>query len=140
MGETSVRLAAIRRIYFYFVALITLIAGLIALNGLLHGLTVAWSGVGEAVNVGNDAFVRTLLARNGGLLVVTAPREVQRERVLARPGMDEAALAAILARQLPDAEKRARADFILDTSEGLEAARDRVLSLIAEIREERRHA
>ena len=73
MGETSVRLAAIRRIYFYFVALITLIAGLIALNGLLHGLTVAWSGVGEAVNVGNDAFVRTLLARNGGLLVVTAP-------------------------------------------------------------------
>ena len=74
------------------------------------------------------------------VLVVTAPREVQRERVLARPGMDEAALAAILARQLPDAEKRARADFILDTSEGLEAARDRVLSLIAEIREERRHA
>ena len=73
MGETSMRLAAIRRIYFYFVALITLIAGLIALNGLLHGLTVAWSGVGEAVNVGNDAFVRTLLARNGGLLVVTAP-------------------------------------------------------------------
>ncbi|HMQ92068.1 MAG TPA: dephospho-CoA kinase [Amaricoccus sp.] len=74
------------------------------------------------------------------VLVVTAPRAVQRERVLARPGMDEAALAAILARQLPDAEKRARADFILDTSEGLEAARDRVLSLIAEIREERRHA
>ena len=74
------------------------------------------------------------------MLVVTAPQEVQRERVLARPGMDEAALAAILARQLPDAEKRARADFILDTSEGLEAARDRVLSLIAEIREERRHA
>ncbi len=79
----------------------------------------------------------------GGLdavLVVTAPPEVQRVRVLARPGMDEAALSAILARQMPDAEKRARADFVLDTGEGLEAARARVLSLIATIRRDRRHA
>ncbi|MEZ4582084.1 MAG: DUF5671 domain-containing protein [Caldilineaceae bacterium] len=73
MGETSMRLAAIRRIYFYFVALITLIAGLLRAPTACSGLTVAWSGVGEAINVGNGAFVRTLLARNGGLLVVTAP-------------------------------------------------------------------
>lgn len=73
MGETFTRLAAIRRIYFYLVALITLIAGLFAVNGLLHGLTVAWAGTGDAVDVGNEAFVRMLLARNGGLLVVTAP-------------------------------------------------------------------
>ena len=74
------------------------------------------------------------------VLVVTAPPEVQRARVLARPGMEEAALAAILARQMPDSEKRARADFLLDTGEGLEAARGRVLSLIATIRRDRRHA
>ena len=74
------------------------------------------------------------------VLVVTAAPEVQRARVLARSGMDETTLATILARQLPDAEKRARADFILDTGEGLEVARNRVLSLIAKIRRERRHA
>lgn len=69
-----------------------------------------------------------------GVLVVTAPPEVQRARVLARPGMTEAALAAILARQMPDAEKRARADFLLDTSRGPEAARAEVRSLIDRLR------
>jgi dephospho-CoA kinase len=66
--------------------------------------------------------------------VVSAPAEVQRERVLARPGMTEAAFAAILARQVPDAEKRRRADYVIDTGRGLEAARAAVLSLIADIR------
>lgn len=75
-----------------------------------------------------------------GVLVVTAPAEVQRERVLARPGMDAAALAAILARQLPDAGKRARADFIIDTSRGPEAARTEVLALVARLRQEERDA
>ncbi len=70
--------------------------------------------------------------------VVSAPRQVQRDRVLARPGMTEAAFAAILARQVPDAEKRRRADFVIDTGQGLEAARAAVLSLIAQIRS--RHA
>jgi dephospho-CoA kinase len=70
--------------------------------------------------------------------VVSAPPEVQRERVVARPGMTEPAFAAILARQVPDAEKRRRADFVIDTGRGLEAARAAVLSLIAEIRS--RHA
>ncbi|MEP7452633.1 dephospho-CoA kinase [Phyllobacterium sp. SB3] len=64
------------------------------------------------------------------VLVVTAPEEVQRERVLARPDMTVEKLDAILARQIPDGEKRKRADFVLDTSHGLEAARADVLELI----------
>lgn len=80
-----------------------------------------------------------LLYETGGagrcdaVLVVTAPPEIQRARVLARPGMSEAALAAILAKQLPDAEKRARADFVIDTSLGFaaaEAAVDRVIAAV----------
>ncbi len=64
------------------------------------------------------------------VLVVTAPKEVQRERVLAREGMTEDKLEAILARQVPDAEKRNRADFIIDTSQGLVAAREHVQQII----------
>jgi dephospho-CoA kinase len=62
--------------------------------------------------------------------VVTAPPEVQRARVLTRPGMDEATFAAILARQMPDAEKRRRAHFIIDTGQGLEIAENQVHALI----------
>ena len=69
-----------------------------------------------------------------GVLVVTAPEAVQRARVLARPGMTEAALARILARQLPDAEKRARAKFVIATDRGIDAARADVLSLLDRIR------
>ncbi len=75
-----------------------------------------------------------------GVLVVTAPPETQRARVLARPGMTPEMLDRILARQTPDAEKRARADFVIDTGTGLDAARAAVLSLLARIRTERRHA
>ena len=63
--------------------------------------------------------------------VVTAPPEVQRDRVLARPGMTEEAFAAILAKQLPDAEKRKRADFVIDTGQGLEPVRRQVAGIIA---------
>ncbi|MEO1029335.1 MAG: dephospho-CoA kinase [Pseudomonadota bacterium] len=58
--------------------------------------------------------------------VVTAPAEVQRQRVLARPGMDEEILKGILDRQVPDSEKRARADFIISTAFGVEFAKDQV--------------
>ena len=80
-----------------------------------------------------------LLYETGGerrcdaVLVVTAPPEVQRARVLARPGMTDAALAAIRAKQMPDAEKRARADFVIDTSQGFAAAEAEVDRLIAAI-------
>lgn len=70
------------------------------------------------------------------VLVVSAAPEVQRARVLARPGMDEAAFARILARQLPDREKRARADYVIDTGRGLDAARADVAALLARIRKE----
>lgn len=71
-----------------------------------------------------------------GVLVVTAPSDVQRTRVLARPGMTMDMLERILARQTPDAEKRARADFIIATDRGVEAARADVLALIAQLKEE----
>jgi dephospho-CoA kinase len=74
------------------------------------------------------------------VLVVTAPPEVQRARVMARGGMDAAALAGILARQLPDAEKRRRADHVIRTDLGIDHARAAVLSLIAEIERERTDA
>jgi len=66
-----------------------------------------------------------------GILVVTAPEAVQRERVMAREGMTEAKFQQILSRQVPDAEKRKRADFLIDTSLGFEAARKSVEELIA---------
>lgn len=68
------------------------------------------------------------------VMVVTAPEHVQRERVLARPGMSTGKLDAILARQLPDSEKRARADIVIDTSRGIEDARRQVRSALEDLR------
>jgi dephospho-CoA kinase len=69
-------------------------------------------------------------ARCDAVLVVTAPAEVQRERVLARPGMSAEKLDAILSRQMPDAQKRRRAHFLVDTSRGLVAAERQVGSIL----------
>lgn len=68
--------------------------------------------------------------RCDAVLVVTAPTAVQRARVLARPGMTAARLDAILARQMPDAEKRLRAHFLVDTSLGLDSARVEVGAIL----------
>jgi len=65
------------------------------------------------------------------IAVVSAPEEVQRARVLARPGMTAAKLENILARQLPDAEKRARADFVIPTGGSLEETRQAVRRIVA---------
>ncbi|AJP73596.1 dephospho-CoA kinase [Sphingomonas hengshuiensis] len=65
------------------------------------------------------------------IAVVSAPAEVQRARVLARPGMTEARFDSIVARQMPDAEKRARADYVIPTGTSLEDTREHVASLIA---------
>jgi dephospho-CoA kinase len=64
------------------------------------------------------------------VLVVSAPADVQRQRVMARPGMTEDKFAAVLSRQMPDAEKRKRAHFIIDTSQSLDACRDEVRVLV----------
>lgn len=68
------------------------------------------------------------------VVVVSAPHAHQRARVLARPGMTEAKFAAILARQIPDAEKRRRADYVIDTSQSLDACREQVRDIIAELK------
>ena len=68
------------------------------------------------------------------VVVVSAPPEVQRERVLAREGMSEAKLDFILAEQMADEEKRARAHFVVDTSRGFEAAREQVRAIVAELK------
>ncbi|TGQ03460.1 dephospho-CoA kinase, partial [Mesorhizobium sp. M4B.F.Ca.ET.215.01.1.1] len=67
------------------------------------------------------------------VVVVTASPEIQRDRVLARPGMSEEKFASILAKQVPDAEKRRQADFIIDTGQGFDAARAAVDAIIAEL-------
>ncbi|TIW72893.1 MAG: dephospho-CoA kinase, partial [Mesorhizobium sp.] len=67
------------------------------------------------------------------VVVVTASPEIQRERVLARPGMSEEKFLSILAKQVPDAEKRRQADFIIDTGNGFEAARRAVEAVIGEL-------
>ncbi|MCX8572514.1 dephospho-CoA kinase [Aminobacter sp. MET-1] len=72
-------------------------------------------------------------ARVDKVVVVTAPADIQRERVLARPGMTEAKFEAILAKQVPDAEKRKLADYIVDTGQGLEPARAAVRAIIADL-------
>lgn len=68
------------------------------------------------------------------VVVVSAPETVQRRRVLDREHMTPARLDAILARQTPDAEKRARADYVIDTSRGLDAAREQVRDIMAALR------
>jgi dephospho-CoA kinase len=67
------------------------------------------------------------------VVVVSAPHEVQKARVLAREGMTEEKFKAILARQMPDAEKRKRADFVIDTSKGFAAAREDVRAILREL-------
>lgn len=80
-----------------------------------------------------------LLYETGGekrvdaVVVVTTSPETQRERILARGTMTPEALEAILARQLPDAEKRKRADFVVDTSHGLEPVRAAIRDILAEV-------
>ena len=69
-------------------------------------------------------------ARVDAVVVVSAPADVQRSRVLGRPGMTVQKLEAILAKQMPDAEKRRRADFVVDTSRGFEAARAQVRAIL----------
>jgi dephospho-CoA kinase len=100
----------------------------------------------EARRTGKDMVVLDipLLFEKGGharvdaIVVVSASEDVQRTRVLARPGMTPDKLDHILARQMPDAEKRAKAHFVVETDKGLDQAFERVRAIVAELRERRR--
>ena len=80
-----------------------------------------------------------LLFETGGhlgldaVVVASAPAHHQRARVMDRPGMTEDRLASLIARQVPDAQKRARADFVVDTGQGLEHARAQVRQILATV-------
>jgi dephospho-CoA kinase len=80
-----------------------------------------------------------LLYETGGegrvdqVVVVTADPRIQRERVLDRPGMSEEKFERILAKQVPDAEKRHLADFVIDTGQGMDSAREAVASIIEQL-------
>ncbi len=80
-----------------------------------------------------------LLFETGGdkrvdaVVVVSTSPEIQRQRILGRGTMTEEALDALLARQMPDAEKRSRADFVVDTSHGLDPVRARIRDILAEV-------
>ena len=119
-------------------ALKTAPAGFDTLNAIVHPAVVDDRKTFMA-NHAHDALVVAdipLLYETGAekyldhVLVVSAPADVQRTRVLARPGMTEDKFAAILARQVSDAEKRKRADFVIDTSQSLEACRAEVKALV----------
>lgn len=117
---------------------------LLKLEAIVHPLVQAARArfLAEARAAGADvAVVEVPLLFEAGLheaadavVVVTAPLDIQRERVLARPRMTAERLQQILARQLPDAEKRARADFVIDTGRGVEAAGKQVAQVLAAVR------
>lgn len=74
------------------------------------------------------------------IVVVSCEPDVQRERVLSRPGMTPEKFELILARQTPDAEKRARADYVIDTGHGIDMARSQVKTLLKELGEQAERA
>jgi len=108
---------------------------------LLKGQQEAFFAAAKAAGADLVVMDIPLLFENGGeakvdaVAVVTAPAQVQRERVLQREGMTAERLDAILAQQTPDAEKRARADFVIDTSQGLEPVRRQVAEILAVMRD-----
>ncbi len=119
-------------------------ARLLKLEGIVHPLVrrEAERFLAAAEKNGADIAVLDipLLFETGGekrcdaVVVVSAPPEVQRERVMARPGMTAENFAAILAKQMPDTEKRAKADFVVDSSRGFEAAQAQVRDILTAIR------
>jgi len=116
------------------------------LNGIVHPIVgKARARVFEdAEAAGADMVILDvpLIFETGGekamhkVIVVSAPAEMQRARVLAREGMTPERLDAILAQQVPDAEKRARADYVVDTGQGLDHARAQVAEILADLRAE----
>ena len=114
------------------------------LEGIMHPAVAARRAEFLATHAGAPMLVFDipLLFEKGGaqgvdrIVVVSAPADIQRERVLARPGMTEEKFAQILKLQTPDAEKRARADHIIDTSQTLARTRDDVARLVTRLKAE----
>jgi len=119
------------------------LAALHQLEGIVHPMVQDAEARFLAEAEANGAPVAVLdiplLFETGGnqrvdaVVVATAPAEVQRARVLERPGMTEQRLEAMLARQMPDSEKRLRADFIVDTSHGFDDARAQVQAILQRV-------
>ena len=118
-------------------------AALPALEAVVHPLVAAdrtrFLQAAKAAGARAVVLDIPLLFETGGetgvdvVVVVSAPAAVQRQRVLARPGMDPEKLQTLLARQTSDADKRARADYVIDTGSGLERAREQVRAILAEV-------
>jgi dephospho-CoA kinase len=110
------------------------------LEAIVHPLVLAARNAfvqrAEAAGAALVVFDIPLLFETGGdgevdiIVVVSAPGDVRRQRVLERDGMTEVKLDAIIARQMPDSEKRLRADHIVETSGGIDDARRQVLELV----------
>jgi len=113
------------------------------LESFIHPMVAALreDAIGLARAEGKEVFVADipLLFETGGddhvdkIVVVSAKPSVQRERVLARPGMTEEKFALIKSRQLPDAQKRARADYVIKTDKGMAYARKQVQNIMQEL-------
>ena len=99
-------------------------------NAVLNGVRIAVLDVPLLFEVGTDK-------RCDAVVVVTAPRFLQEQRVLRRPGMTPERLLATLARQLPDAEKRRRADFVVHTGLGKGHTYGRLREIVAQMRDKR---
>jgi len=114
-------------------------ARLARLEAIVHPAVAQERAAFFAANTGAPLVVLDipLLFETGGqarvdkVAVVSAPAAVQRARVLARPGMTQARFQSILAKQMPDADKRARADFVIDTARTLADTRHDVRRIVA---------
>ena len=114
------------------------------LEAIIHPLVrqaqMEWLQAREAEGAAMAVLDIPLLFETGGdalmdiIVVVSAPAHVQRDRVLARTGMSEEKFEAILAKQVADAEKRARADYVVETDRGLEDAFRQVASIVEDLR------
>ena len=114
------------------------------LEAIVHPLVAADRDafLAKARSSGADVVVLDvpLLFETGGdqlwdaVVVASAPSQVQTQRVLQRPGMTPEMLETLIARQIPDAEKRARADFVVDTGQGMDHARAQVRQILATVR------
>jgi dephospho-CoA kinase len=123
-------------------------AALRKLEAIVHPLVRAAQGrfIADAERSGAPVAVLDipLLFETGGehrvdaVVVVTAPPEMQRTRTLERPGMTLEKFEALLAKQVPDTEKRRRADFVVDTSQGFDSARAQVHAILASVGQIRR--